>query len=321
MKLANQSTPIEADLDAVRKILESEAQRKGAVPAAFANLTQQDALDESVEEARRAFAREPNSRVARMKLADAHRERGNVLEAIEHYRVCAEWPEFAEVAQYFLAALGAAEPPTSMPDSLTRNLFDHCASNFENDLVGTLRYQGPALLYRAARDVLGEEARGFDVFDGGCGTGLCGEKFRPMARHLVGVDISAEMIKLARQKGIYEVLIHGELCEVLARHAGAFFFNDTATTEIYTGAPDPIMAAARVALKPDGIFAFTTERLDGSGFDLARTGRYRHSDTCIEEAAAKAGLNIVHVDRAGLRFEQGESVDSTVFVLSRTRSG
>ena len=318
MTLANQSAPIEADFDAIRKTADAEARRKGAVPAAFINLARKDALDEKVEGARREFAQAPNSRVARMKLAEALRDRGDISEAIENYRVCAQWPEFAELARYFLAALGAAEPPPSMPAGLARELFDHSAPSFEHDLIGTLRYQGPALLYRAVRDVVGEAAGGFDILDGGCGTGLCGKVFRPMARRLVGVDISAEMIKLASEKGLYDELIQGELSDALARRVGAFDIVLAGDVLIYLGAPDPIMAAARTALKPDGIFAFTTERSDGSGFDLARTGRYRHSDTCIEDAAARAGLDIAHVHRAALRFELDEAVEASVFVLSRT---
>ena len=194
-----------------------------------------------------------------------------------------------------------------MPAGLARELFDHSAPSFEHDLVGALRYQGPALLYRAVRDVVGEAAGGFDILDGGCGTGLCGKVFRPMARRLVGVDISAEMIKLASEKGLYDELIQGELSDALARRVGAFDIVLAGDVLIYLGTPDPIMAAARTALKPDG-----------SGFDLARTGRYRHSDTCIEDAAAKAGLDIAHVHRAALRFELDEAVEASVFVLSRT---
>jgi thioredoxin-like negative regulator of GroEL len=86
MDLANQTTPTVADFDTVRAAMEAERGRGGAVPAAFRGLAKQDALDKEVEDRRRAVAAEPNSPLARMRLADALRDSGDVTEAVECYR-------------------------------------------------------------------------------------------------------------------------------------------------------------------------------------------------------------------------------------------
>jgi predicted TPR repeat methyltransferase len=204
-----------------------------------------------------------------------------------------------------------------MPTGLVRETYDHYAPTFEQELVGALRYQGPALLHQAVLSALGAEAGGFDILDGGCGTGLCGKVFRPMARRLAGVDASAEMIGFADEKDLYDELIHGELCESLGRYRAAFDIVLAGDVLIYLGRPDPVMSAVWAALKPGGLFALTTERLDGTGLDLSATGRYRHSDSCIEEAAPSAGFSVASVDRACLRFERGVAVESSVFVLAK----
>ncbi len=321
MTLANQTTPVAADFDAVRDAMDAERMGKGAVPAAFMSLARQDALEKEVEDSRRAVAAHPNSALARLRLADALRDNGDPAEAIELYRECTRRRETAEPARFFLAALGAADLPPAMPPGLVRETFDRYAPTFEQELVGALRYQGPALLYQAVLGVLGGQAHELDILDGGCGTGLCGKVFRPMARRLVGVDASAEMIRRAGEKNFYDELIHGELCDALGRYRAAFDLVVAGDLLIYLGAPDPVMSAAWTALEEGGLFAFTTERLDGTGFDLPPAGRFRHSDSCIEEAASNAGFRVARADRACLRFERGAAVDSTVFVLSKPGPG
>lgn len=46
-----------------------------------------------------------------------------------------------------------------------------------------------------------------DVLDIGCGTGLVGYWLKDISKSITGVDLSAEMIKLARKKGVYSSLV------------------------------------------------------------------------------------------------------------------
>src|SRR5206468_2993230 len=62
----------------------------------------------------------------------------------------------------------------------------------------------------------------WDILDIGCGTGLCGALFHSRARALVGVDLSANMIAIARQRNIYTQLITGGLLDTLRARSGAF---------------------------------------------------------------------------------------------------
>jgi predicted TPR repeat methyltransferase len=61
-----------------------------------------------------------------------------------------------------------------------------------------------------------------DILDLGCGTGLVRSLLRPLARTLTGVDISSNMLKIARQRRVYDKLVCNELIAFLKMHAKTF---------------------------------------------------------------------------------------------------
>ena len=129
------------------------------------------------------------------------------------------------------------------PSEFVRDMFNGYALTFDESLKA-LRYQSPELL-RQAVDVLlarmpaGDawadrgHSRAWRVFDGGCGTGLCGPLFRNLTQSLSGVDLSENMVALARKRGVYDELSVGELVAALASwavrpEAGAGLHGDSA---------------------------------------------------------------------------------------------
>ena len=53
------------------------------------------------------------------------------------------------------------------------------------------------------------------TIDLGCGTGISGSAFKEYTDYIVGVDISNEMISIARKKNIYDELILGEINDAI----------------------------------------------------------------------------------------------------------
>ena len=53
-------------------------------------------------------------------------------------------------------------------------------------------------------------APGERVLDLGCGTGLSGVAFKPIARRLVGIDLSPKMLAKAQELAIYDALAEGD---------------------------------------------------------------------------------------------------------------
>nr|WP_260855353.1 methyltransferase domain-containing protein [Mesorhizobium amorphae] len=130
-----------------------------------------------------------------------------------------------------LALIGKAPPVAAPPSAFVEALFDQYAPNFDTALVEKLGYRVPLYLDEAIR-AAGEPSSGRGqgtgsapqpdpnaerakpsgdssvagerrfrlTLDLGCGTGLMGERLRPIVERLEGFDISAAMLRKAERK-------------------------------------------------------------------------------------------------------------------------
>ena len=84
---------------------------------------------------------------------------------------------------------------------------------------------------------------------------------------------------------------------------------------IYFGDLRQVIVPAARRLVPGGLLAITVERGDAYPWALADSGRFTHHRDHLVEAAAAAGLSVVSVDDAVLRFEYGNPVTGLVAVF------
>lgn len=222
------------------------------------------------------------------------------------------------------ARLGGAEGSESgegaMSAAYVRTLFDQYADRFDTALREKLAYRGPELLLeavRAACDALGRELRFGAALDLGCGTGLAGVLFAPLAERLDGVDLSPAMLEKARALGLYAALEAGEMGAALgAMPAGGLDLVIAADALCYVGDLAPIFHAARAALASGGLFAFTLETHEGEGVLLRETLRYAHAEAYVRALAQDVGLDVVLLERASTRSEKSVPVPGLVGVLA-----
>jgi predicted TPR repeat methyltransferase len=212
-------------------------------------------------------------------------------------------------AALHLARLGAADAAHAMSPAYVRALFDRYAPRFDEALKG-LAYGGPARLREAV-----ETARPNVTFDHmldlGCGTGLAGAAFRPLVRHLTGIDLSPAMVTRARAKQIYDRLGTGDLMQFLTaeeRNGAVHDLVIAADVFVYLFDLAPVAAAVARVLGPDGLFGFTVETHDREGVELGEKLRYRHGAEHVRGALAAAGLRLVELSPVGTRTEAGENV-------------
>jgi len=138
-------------------------------------------------------------------------EQGMAAEAIRCYQEALRLrPDFSGT-RYLLSALGGAEAPAQAPAEYVRGLFDGYAGHFDTHLGKVLECRIPDYLNQAVRQAIPTDRRGLNVLDLGCGTGLCGALVRDLAHVLVGVDLSPQMIEVARAKKIYDTLLVGDI--------------------------------------------------------------------------------------------------------------
>ena len=242
-------------------------------------------------------------------------EAGRIDEALEQYRAALKLRPRARGLRFQLASLTGEQTFAAAPPEYVASLFDNYADTFDRHLVKTLNYRGPQLLHEA---VLAAGITGpINIADLGCGTGLCGVLFKPMARTLVGVDLSSRMVHQARERGVYNELFVEEVTGFLAARPSQFDLLVAADVLIYFGDLSGLLAAASQALRPGGTMAFTLERHDGSGYVLHPTRRYAHSIEYVRSLLAEAKLREVSAREAVLRTQRRQDVVGWVVVLKQ----
>jgi predicted TPR repeat methyltransferase len=196
-----------------------------------------------------------------------------------------------------------------------RHLFDQFAADYDVRMRGRLGYAAPGILRDLAGMLLDPTRRDFAVLDLGCGTGLSGVAFKPIAKRLVGVDLSPRMLAKARQLKIYDALIEGDVERPAVE--GVFDIVIAADVLVYLGDLDAVFAVAHERLTADGLWLFTTERGDGIDFELGPKRRYRHSADYLRTLADKHGFDVASLIESVTRYEAGEGVQSWAAALRR----
>jgi predicted TPR repeat methyltransferase len=270
---------------------------------------------ERYEEALAAFANMPDNADAWLGRARALRRLRRWEEAVVAYRQALASGGDADVIRYYLASLGAEEVPPAAPRRLVRTLFDQGSEHYDQRLVGALKYQTPDLLLEAMARLV--PARGADILDLGCGTGLLGTRFRPLARTLTGVDISSKMLALARQRQIYDSLSCGELIEFLRARARAFDIAVAADVLVYFGDLSGVFHHVHGALRERGLFGFSVEAGEAQDFALGSTLRYTHAAAYLRRLARDHGFAVEAIESGVLRQEGGADVIGHIAVLRR----
>ncbi|WP_174875221.1 methyltransferase domain-containing protein [Vogesella oryzae] len=210
------------------------------------------------------------------------------------------------IARHLLAACGGDAVPPRCSDAYVQQAFDQFSTSFERKL-GELGYQGPALVAALAVEQ-GWPQAGWRIADLGCGTGLIGAELAPYARYLLGVDLSAGMLREAQAKGVYQQLLQAELGAWLTQQDERFDLAVCMDTFIYIGDLSQVLPAIARCLSPDGMLVFSSELLSdtaASGFHLNSSGRYSHRPEYLAKQLAAAGFARWQCRPVTLRQESG----------------
>lgn len=317
-------------------------------------------LDSAIIHYQHAARHQPEHASTQLSLGDTFEKQGRRSDAIACYRRAVELEPANGIAHYFLGnallAQGAKQearrcfeevlrldPGNSVshlvaalsgrdtdrpPSDYVERLFDEYADRFDTHLVTVLQYSVPQALAEILLSYRVPESDAWDILDLGCGTGLFGAAVAPIARHLVGVDLSARMLEKARVLNLYHRLEHLELLEMMQNEAASLYDVIAATDVfVYIGRLDALAAQAHRLLRPGGFFAFSVESLDAltrsSGFaeprafQLNSTGRYAHSLRYLTELASHRGFDVLTRKDIQVRVENGRAVEGYLTVWRR----
>jgi predicted TPR repeat methyltransferase len=300
-------------LGEARELVALNPQVAVAVLALGEALLAADLLPTAIAELQRALRLDPGLERARLLIAEAWLKAGEAQKALEALRELDNPP-----AAMIAAAEAIARAPRSDP-GYVRHLFDQFSADYDARMIGQLGYAAPQILLDLAQIVMPGRTQ-LSVLDLGCGTGLAGAAFKPLAARLDGVDLSPAMIAKARTRGLYDHLEVADLESALlesslAAPGPAYDLILAADTLVYLGDLAPVFKAAHARLAPDGFFLFTVEK-GGDGFELGPKRRWRHGEAYLRRLADDTGFMMAGLVAATPRHEAGQPVPGFAVALS-----
>lgn len=182
----------------------------------------------------------------------------------------------------------------------TQKLFDHFAQTYED----TLAHLNPTIIQRFSQSV--HDLRG-KILDLGCGTGLAGEYLKNENNTFDGVDISANMIELAKAKGIYDNLYQEDI-SVFLKHHPARHYDWILAMDVfcYMGDLKPLLEQIQKTK-----FCFSVESGDEErhqNFYLSPEGRYKHKKSYISNLLKQLNIKNAQIEELAIRQENGHDV-------------
>jgi predicted TPR repeat methyltransferase len=294
---------------ALRRAVECAPGMTDAYVNLGAALRQCRLLKDAIEAFRCALATNPGHARAHKELGRALYLAGQHEEAESVFRSWAAVEPGNPIAAHMLAACSGRNVPARASDDFIRTTFDEFAESFDEMLLHRLDYRAPELLVAALRETLGTPQPVYDILDAGCGTGLCGVLLKPFAHSLTGVDLSASMLKKAKERRMYDRLVEDEITRFLNEHVAAFDVVASADTLCYFGDLAPVTQAAFGALRPGGWLSFTLERADDiDDYRINPHGRYSHARAYVDAVLDAAGFRTIEIVPTVLRQEAGQPV-------------
>lgn len=272
-----------------------------------------DRHDEALASYDEALARDPNLGPAWSRRGALLKDIGRPEEAAAAFRKAIENGDDADLNRYFLAALEGRDAPAAAPRRYVEFLFDGYAGNFDEHLVGVLRYEA----HRVLAQQLAALGRRFDAaLDLGCGTGLCGPLVKPMVDVLEGVDLSANMLGKAEALGVYDRLQQDDLVHHLTTTARRYELVLAADVFIYLGALETVFDGVSRVVERGGAFCFSVELApDGHDFALRPSQRYAHSERYLRALALRHGFQVRSTLRHSIREDQRQPIPGLYLCL------
>lgn len=243
--------------------------------------------------------------------------KSNQLEkAIESYEVAQNLNPNDDEIKHILSAIKQHHTPSNTPSSYITHLFDQYAAYYDYHLTQRLEYTVPQKMMGALQLEF-SPISDWTVVDLGCGTGLFGALIEPFSKNSIGIDLSENMLAVAREKNCYHKLICADIVETLP-HLSSVNLISAADVFAYLGDLNPIFAEAKKALIKEGVFVFTVEKTTGTDFILQTSIRYAHSKKYLEWLCETHGFEIIRFDNIVLRKQKNDPVEGYLVVLKKS---
>lgn len=218
-------------------------------------------------------------------------------------KICENWYEKMPeniVVKHLWASINHKESETDK--EYNRLLFDNFAGGYEQTLKN-INYAVVDKISELYAPLKGK------ILDLGCGTGLLAEKLKTDDNEFVGVDISAKMLAIAKEKQVYKELQQADIIEYSANNKTEFDYVTAADVFCYFGDLKKIIKQCFPCCL---IFSVeTAEKVEK--YELQANGRYKHNLRYVRELLSEAGYDDLAETEIVLRCENGKDVKGGLF--------
>ena len=271
-------------------------------------------LNESEASLREAISLEPDYAEAHSNLGTTLQKLGKLDDAAESYRQAVQLNPGAGHAAHMLSAL-TGENTARAPLDYVENLFDQYAAEFDSSLVNQLDYQTPKAIAELIKRNH-ESANLGSILDLGCGTGLFGIEVSQVCDQIEGLDISENMLRVAKERGVYHQLVKQDIESYLLNKPLSFDYFVATDVFVYIGELADVFEAIQSRNKSSGRLVFSVEHKDGDSFALLPSGRYAHSKPYVEGLCERFQYRLEHFETQNLRLDKGSYIRGGLYLLS-----
>lgn len=241
----------------------------------------------------------------------------NIPAALNVYKKLELISPHPEEIRHILSALEEKSPTPKPPPGFISRLFDSYAVRYDEHLTAFLEYKVPEAMKKMLENSTALDNQPLQVIDIGCGTGLSAPWLKEAASEFTGIDLSSDMLAIAKQKNIYSKLILGDIQPELEKTKD----NDliiAADVLTYFGDLKNIIQSVYNCLRIKGYFIFSVERCDQEQpYILHHSLRYAHNKQYILELSKNLGFTVIDFEQMIIRKDHGRSVEGYLVLIQK----
>lgn len=224
-----------------------------------------------------------------------------------------------KTAKHMINAIEGKNLSSSASKEYVNDLFDQYASYYNKHVTEKLDYKVPSILRSMVAEYIKLTDKKLHVLDIGCGTGLCGPYFRDMAFNFIGVDLSYNMLLVAKTLKAYDLLLKQDINQCIPGENQEYFdYIIAADVFVYLGDLENIFKKCCSALKSGGKLVFSIENLNSENtYSLAKSGRYCHSLKYINNLCSTLNFKKLSCKEVTLRFNDNSPIQGTCIVIEK----
>lgn len=270
----------------------------------------------------KVVAQSPDNIPSLLNLAAIAIHRQEPSNAVGYYQRVLTLDPQQPIATYTLAALTSQDTINKAPDEYISALFDQYADHFDQHLCQALAYQTPQHLRDLYNRVALPLPRAARCLDLGCGTGLTAAAFADTGVSFIGVDLSLQMLAVARAKNLYVECVRAEMVAYLNQSNECFAAIFAADVLGYVGDLSEWFSACAAHLAVGACLWLSIEVSSATApFSLMPNGRFQHRLDYVQRLATANGLHVAGEQKVILRQQAGLPVQGYVIGLRNQELG